>query len=303
MIDVADNNAVYYYHYDGLGSVAALSNIDGEVVERYSYDVFGEPNRSSDVNNPYMFTGRRYDPYTGLYYYRGRYYNPEIGRFLQPDPIGYAGGINLYGYCGNNPINSVDPYGLTSILPGLENMYVQDGTIFGRETVSKKVSKKESKGQKLGEPEFQDVMNEVRDSLANKNLQCNQWPLTPVEGFGLFGSWDSKYHHNPGKLYYFRGRLAKGSELNYYAMGMLMKHRMVPRDDMVMRAYAWKRLVYHHAPSKNTMYFLWAGYDEYKLSDEGQMKLDRIERLLFQQKIFQMGAMESGVSPGLIPSP
>ena len=73
----------YYYHFDGLGSVAALLNVNGEVVERYEYDVFGEPNRVSDVNNPYLFTGRRYDADSGLYYYRARNYDPYIGRFLQ----------------------------------------------------------------------------------------------------------------------------------------------------------------------------------------------------------------------------
>jgi len=58
------------------------------------------------LGNPYMFTGRRFDLETGLYYYRARYYNPYIGRFLQTDPIGYG-----YGYCGNNPIGFVDPSG------------------------------------------------------------------------------------------------------------------------------------------------------------------------------------------------
>jgi len=85
MIDVADSDKVYY-HFDGLGSVIALSDENTDIVERYSYDVFGEPNRTSDVNNPYMFTGRRYDDETGLYYYRARYYAYDIGRFLQPDP-------------------------------------------------------------------------------------------------------------------------------------------------------------------------------------------------------------------------
>ncbi|MHC4156237.1 MAG: RHS repeat domain-containing protein [Planctomycetota bacterium] len=111
-IDVADNNAVYYYHFDGLGSVIALSNANKQIIERYSYDVFGEPNRTSDVNNPYLFTGRRYDPEAGLYYYRARYYAYDIGRFLQPDPIGYNDGLNLYAYVGNSPLMLVDPFGL-----------------------------------------------------------------------------------------------------------------------------------------------------------------------------------------------
>ncbi|RLC79144.1 MAG: hypothetical protein DRJ03_24020 [Chloroflexi bacterium] len=121
MIDVADSNAVYYYHYDGLGSVAAISNANGNLVEKYVYDVFGsftiyDANDTqlteSSVGNPYYFTGRRYDSETELYYYRARYYNPELGRFMQTDPIGYTDGINWYAYCGNNSINIIDPYGL-----------------------------------------------------------------------------------------------------------------------------------------------------------------------------------------------
>ncbi len=112
MIDVADSNKVYYYHFDGLGSVVALSDVNNMVVERYSYDVFGEPNVSSSIGNPYLFTGRRYDPEAGLYYYRARYYDYADGRFLGPDPIGYEGGINLYAYVGNNPVMYIDPLGL-----------------------------------------------------------------------------------------------------------------------------------------------------------------------------------------------
>jgi len=107
---IAAGGTKYYYHFDGLGSVIALSNTSGGIVERYSYDVFGEPNRVSAVGNPYMFTGRVYDPNTGLYDYRARVYKPQIGRFLQTDPI--QASLNLYTYCENNPVNWIDPWGL-----------------------------------------------------------------------------------------------------------------------------------------------------------------------------------------------
>jgi RHS repeat-associated protein len=120
MIDVEHSNAVYYYHFDGLGSVTALSDSNGDIVEKYSYDVFGTPTirdtqnailSTSAYGNPYFFTGRAYDAETGLYYYRARYYKPSIGRFLQTDPVGYIDSLNLYTYCGNNPIVRLDPYG------------------------------------------------------------------------------------------------------------------------------------------------------------------------------------------------
>jgi len=77
----------------------------------YEYSIFGQV-AASDPNhpNPYLFTGRRFDTETGLYYYRDRHYNPYIGRFMQTDPVGYG-----YGYCSNNPIGCVDPSGLLSI--------------------------------------------------------------------------------------------------------------------------------------------------------------------------------------------
>ena len=110
----------YYYHKNSLGSTAALTNNSGDPVEYYEYDVYGKvkffDNNYVELNtsapgNPYLFTGRRLDEETGLYYYRARYYNVVDGRFLQRDPLGYADGMNLYEYVKNNPISGIDPLG------------------------------------------------------------------------------------------------------------------------------------------------------------------------------------------------
>jgi len=119
MIEVADSNATYYYHFDALGSVVALSDSAGDTVQTYEYSVYGEvavqdPNHT----NPYMFAGVRYDIEIGLYYNRARYYNPFTGRFLQTDPI--ADGMNLYAYCGNDPLSLADPSGLSARFLTLE---------------------------------------------------------------------------------------------------------------------------------------------------------------------------------------
>jgi len=113
MIEISGGSQVYYYyHFDGLGSVVALTNSAGNTIQTYEYTVYGEV-AAEDPNhpNPFLFTGRRFDIETGLYYYRARYYNPYIGRFLQADPVGYGDGINWYAYCGNNPLAFVDPSG------------------------------------------------------------------------------------------------------------------------------------------------------------------------------------------------
>jgi len=113
----------YYYHYDGLGSVIALTDSSGSLVEAYRYDVYGRADGVSSVGNPYFFTGRQYDAETGLYYYRARYYSPVLGRFLQTDPVGYIDSMGLYMYCGNNPVNCSDPLGNLYVRRRISSIY------------------------------------------------------------------------------------------------------------------------------------------------------------------------------------
>jgi RHS repeat-associated protein len=83
--------AMTYYHADGLGSIVKTTDSSGTVTLTRTYDSFGIP--SDGATTPgYAYTGREWDPETGLYYYRARYFDPKIGRFISEDPIGFEGG-------------------------------------------------------------------------------------------------------------------------------------------------------------------------------------------------------------------
>jgi RHS repeat-associated protein len=102
---------VSYFLTDHLGSTSALADTAANVVEQLSFDSFG--NRSGTSRTRYGYAGRERDPDTGMLYYRARFYDPQLGRFLNEDPIGVSSGqINFFAYVGNNPVNSVDPMGL-----------------------------------------------------------------------------------------------------------------------------------------------------------------------------------------------
>jgi RHS repeat-associated protein len=116
-ISIEQKGKAYYYHFDGLGSVTALTDSDGEVAKEYTYDPFGRLKMKGEkLKQPYTYTGREWDSETGLYYYRARYYDPKIGRFITKDP--FPGillnpqTLNPYPYVGNNPVNHLDPLGL-----------------------------------------------------------------------------------------------------------------------------------------------------------------------------------------------
>jgi len=130
--------SLFYYHFDGLGSVTQITDNRGQITERYEYDAFGKPAikdasgatlQASSIGNRFMFTGREYDQETGLYYYRARHYSPTLGRFLQRDPLGNIDGPNPYTYCANNPINWIDPFGLCKDKPWWQKL--EEGYYYG----------------------------------------------------------------------------------------------------------------------------------------------------------------------------
>ncbi len=108
----------YHYQLDHLGTPQELTTPEGEVVWSAHYRAYGEISRLDigKVDNPIRFQGQYFDEESGLHYNRHRYYNPDIGRYLTPDPVKLAGGINTYQYV-PNPTGWVDPLGL-STCPG-----------------------------------------------------------------------------------------------------------------------------------------------------------------------------------------
>ena len=123
---MVDASGPRYYVQDALGSVTALTDEYGAVVESYRYDVFGTVSAydgSGDLiaggpaaGNRFLYTGRDWIAEAGLYDYRNRVYSPVLGRFLQNDPIRFeAGDVNLYRYVGNSAVDFVDPMGLQGI--------------------------------------------------------------------------------------------------------------------------------------------------------------------------------------------
>lgn len=101
-----------YFLADALGSTLALTDAAGAIQQRYSYEAYGETQSvSGSSDNPYQFAGRENDG-LGLYYNRARYYSPALKRFISEDPAGLRGGINGYGYAGQDPLMFTDPLGL-----------------------------------------------------------------------------------------------------------------------------------------------------------------------------------------------
>ncbi len=104
---------IFFYEADGLGSVTSLTDPTGAVAATYTYDSFGFlTNSTGSATNWFRYTAREFDSDTALYYYRARYYDPTVGRFISEDPIRFTGGRNFYVYVGNDSSSRTDPFGL-----------------------------------------------------------------------------------------------------------------------------------------------------------------------------------------------
>jgi RHS repeat-associated protein len=109
----------YVYFHDALGSVGQVLDLAAQtagaaMVAKYEYDPYGnQTGVAGTYDQPFRFSGKYHDAETGLGYWGYRYYNPVLGRWINRDPLGEPGGLNLYAYCANEPPRAVDALGLS----------------------------------------------------------------------------------------------------------------------------------------------------------------------------------------------
>ena len=121
----------HYYHFDHNANTMALTNQDGEVTDRFDYTPYGQIiYREGNTDTPFLFAGQLgvvTEPDTGLIHMRARHYSPILQRFINADPIQFAGGTNWYAYANGNPISYVDPTGLFAYGADVERFKAKHG--------------------------------------------------------------------------------------------------------------------------------------------------------------------------------
>lgn len=147
MADLAKTSGKFYYLKDALGTVTDIADTNGSIVQRYDYESFGKLRGVTDesgvnitttpvLSTSFTFTGREWDEEAGLYYYRARYYDPNIGRFIQKDPHPGVTGLPVthntqYGYANNVPSKYIDPSGKLAWFLAIPLMGMLAGGISG----------------------------------------------------------------------------------------------------------------------------------------------------------------------------
>lgn len=145
-------------NYDAKGNVSAVINSSDTIVAAYGYDVFGNTvSETGTLEQPYRFSTKRHYDGFGMVYYGYRFYQPSTGRWLTRDPIGEEGGLNLYGFVGNNALNNRDSFGqiagvliypiLEALATAAEYTLVTLVTAVGAQTIIDKI-KRECKRSK-----------------------------------------------------------------------------------------------------------------------------------------------------------
>jgi len=224
------NGDKFYFHQNELNSVEAITNEQGKLVEKYEYDAYGKQSITDSLNSPlpgsitgnrFGFTGQVYDSATGIYKFLYREYNPETGVFNQRDPVGYADGMGMYQYVGNNPANGIDVFGLAedweSIIVPTNEPGKGDPCYHDPKKI-KYVTQYETMREK------QNLLDHLKKFETTNSTWDNIW-----SDFAGIGSADSRFYtslaneqftHGKGnEPYFFQGKTLLNYEVNYYFTG------------------------------------------------------------------------------------
>ncbi|HYJ05475.1 MAG TPA: RHS repeat-associated core domain-containing protein [Chthoniobacterales bacterium] len=209
------HNSVIYYYQDNLGSTTHVANASGALLESFHYDLYGKPSQVSAYGIVDLYAGERWIGVLGLYDLRNRFMSPELGRFLQADPIGLqiAGAklsaqakaffpagqapeafasteLNLYRYCHNGSVNKSDSTGLiTIIIPGIGPGQRDRGGDWSNEVFIRNALKNFKDGQVFSRDQMKDAMKAIEAARANgdKTLNIVGYSLGGAAGIRLAG--------------------------------------------------------------------------------------------------------------------
>ena len=230
----------YAYHQDEQGSTAYVTGTTGETENLYSYDGFGNILESrEDITNRILYTGQQYDQETGQYYLRARYYNPVIGRFTQEDT--YRGdGLNLYAYCGNNPVMYYDPSGHDNA----SNGGCPDGSNKKQEETPFANSKKEfdqkwndylddiekQTGRTIPENQRNKLLEEINTNPHNEKLTGLDYQQHRQDYYNKKNDMISKWEDNTGQQWptYTEEKVSKNGNVYVREGGRYDAHEIIP---------------------------------------------------------------------------
>jgi len=259
----ANDNTRHFYHFDEMGSTLFLTDSAGNITDSYGLTPYGKLTAQGSTTNPFTFVGA-YGVMqvgdTGLYYMRARFYDAQTARFISRDPVQSIGPrqLNPYQYALNNPLRVRDVTGLQS------QFHTGTDPVYGRWTLRQ---------TKYGMRKVIDIESQEywkyfveHMRLKARRLLSDTW--TTVGFLGIAETWDSPLLHlqHPEDanepLFYFRGKIMMGAELNYFFLGLLYAEGGYSEEFMLINVYGWNWVSYFRDPNPAQLLAVKAGYWE-----------------------------------------